>query len=296
MLDYAAIAALHAVIETQGFRQAAEKLFVTQSAISQRIKTLENNYGEPVLMRTLPYRPTPLGLVLLGHYKRVLLLEDSLDENLSSRIHHPNISIAISRDSLETWFLEVIRELQTMQQPIKLEIIADDQDHTLNYLQNGLVSGCVSTNAKTLSGCKVDLIGYFDYVMVASKEFKKKYFNNKNLVENFLHAPAVIFDHKDRLHTKYLKHFFNISDANIQYHVVPSVTGFRHFAINGLALALIPEIDILKELKEKKLINLFPDKVWKMPLYWHRWTVETKSYKLFNELILKVGKKILRQP
>lgn len=61
MLDYRALAALQAVIETQGFETAANKLFITQSAVSQRIKALENHYGEPLLIRTIPYQPTAFG-------------------------------------------------------------------------------------------------------------------------------------------------------------------------------------------------------------------------------------------
>lgn len=295
MLDYSAIAALAAVVETQSFQAAAQKLFVTQSAVSQRIKSLENFYGEPVLIRTLPLKPTQLGLILLGAHKRISLVEESVQEILQSQSYSPIISIAISRDSLETWFIAIMDQLKKIQ-PIQLEIIADDQDFTLNYLQNGLVSACASTVAKNLSGCKSEFIGYFDYVMVASPQFKKKYFNNKkNTTTNLLNAPAVIFDHKDKLHANYLKHFFNLSDATIRYHVIPSVAGFRHFALNGYAYALIPEIDIKKELKQEKLMNLFPDKIWQMPLYWHSWSVETKGYQSFNELVLKVARDSLRQ-
>lgn len=295
MLDYSAIAALAAIVETQSFQAAAQKLFITQSAVSQRIKALENYYGEPVLIRTLPLRPTKLGLILLGTYKKIALLEEGVHEVLRSQTYSPTISIAISRDSLETWFVTIMDQLKQIQ-PIQLEIIADDQDFTLNYLQNGLVSACASTIAKNLSGCKSEFMGYFDYVLVASPQFKKKYFNNnQNAHTNLLNAPAVIFDQKDKLHANYLNHFFNLSDATIRYHVIPSVAGFRHFALNGYAYALIPKIDITQELKQQKLINLFPDKIWQMPLYWHSWSVETKGYKSFNELVLKLGREILRQ-
>ncbi len=83
MIDYESIAALTAVIETQSFQNAAQKLFITQSAVSQRIKTLENYYGHPVLIRTMPYRPTALGTRLLGHHKRVAAIENDLKEELT---------------------------------------------------------------------------------------------------------------------------------------------------------------------------------------------------------------------
>lgn len=293
MLDYQAITALAAVIETQNFQIAAEKLFVTQSAISQRIKSLENFYGESVLIRELPYRPTKLGSTLLEHFRRVMLLEDALNETLLGA-HSQRISIAISRDSLETWFVAIMDALKKIL-PFTLEIIADDQDITLSYLQNGLVSACASTSAKSISGCKVEFLGYFDYVLVASPEFKKKYFSGKNMQDNLIKAPAIIFDRKDNLHANYLKQFFDIDDTHIQYHVVPSVAGFRQFAVNGYAYALIPKIDILNELKQHKLVNLFPDKILAMPVYWHSWAVETRLYKTFNDLVLKMSKKVLRQ-
>lgn len=294
MLDYQAMAALSAIIEAQSFQGAAKKLFVTQSAISQRIKSLENFYGEPVLIRTLPYRPTRLGTMLLGHFRRTILLEDELNETLLSSKYKQRISIAISRDSLETWFVTIMEHLKSVE-TLTIEIIADDQDITLSYLQNGLVSACASTSAKRLSGCKVDFLGYFDYVLVASPEFKKKYFVNKNMKKNLTTSPTIIFDNKDELTAKYLKHFFNITTSDMQLHVVPSVSGFRQFALNGYAYALIPEIDIVKELQQKKLINIFPDKIWRMPIYWHSFSIETKLYKMFNELVLKESRKLLSQ-
>ena len=295
MLDYRAIAALHAIIETQSFESAAQKLFVTQSAVSQRIRVLENYYGKPVLVRMLPYRPTDLGEFLLGHYKRLMFLEETLALTLNAEIQTPKISIAISRDSLETWFVKVMAQLRNIL-PITLEVFADDQEKTLEYFKKGLVSACASTEANPITGCYSILLGYFDYVLVAAPEFIQKHFKTKkDRVRNLQEAPYVIFDNKDYLHARYLKKFFNITTTCSHYHVVPSVSGFRQFALEGYAYALIPEIDIKKELDQKKLVNLFPDNVWKMPIYWHSWNLENKNYEKFNNLVVKVTKNILRQ-
>src|SRR5438270_716930 len=102
MLDYRGVEALHTVQELQSFEAAAKKLHVTQSAISQRIKGLETHYGEPVLIRTLPYRPTRLGKQLIAHFKRICLLEEALEEQIGAAAVKPHLSIALNRDSLET--------------------------------------------------------------------------------------------------------------------------------------------------------------------------------------------------
>lgn len=296
MLDYRAIAALHAVIETQGFEAAAQKLFITQSAISQRIQSLENHFGKPVLIRSLPYEPTELGKRLLGHYKQVMFLETCLRSEVSRVVEAPTISVAISRDSLETWFTQVMAQFNALSADIKLEVIADDQEVTLDYLRKGLVSACASSMAKPINGCQVEFIGFFDYVLVASPAFIKKYFSkNKNIAASLVQAPSIIFDNQDNLHVRYLEKFFKVAKAPLNHHVIPSVAGFRQFALKGYAYALIPEIDIKKELKQKKLINLFPDKIWRMPVYWHSWAIENKKYKAFNALVRKVAGDILRQ-
>ncbi len=294
MIDYKAIAALQAVIETQSFDIAAKKLSLTQSAVSQRIKGLENFYGKSLIVRTLPYHPTVLGETLLGHYKRVLLLEQNLKIGLVSD-ELERISIAISRDSLETWFMSTLNQLSDSLSN-SLEIISDDQDVTHEYLRKGLVSACASTSSKVIAGCKAEFIGYLDYILVATTDFKARYFSNETtLKKSLLTAPTLLFDHKDTLQKQYLAHFFNITDPITHYHTIPSVAGFRHFALNGYAYALIPEIDIMTDLKQNKLINLFPGKIWRMPIYWHTWEVETKIYKEFNQFIINGAKKILRQ-
>ncbi|WP_258045379.1 LysR family transcriptional regulator, partial [Escherichia coli] len=60
--DYRTLQALDAVIRERGFERAAQKLCITQSAVSQRIKQLENMFGQPLLVRTVPPRPARRGI------------------------------------------------------------------------------------------------------------------------------------------------------------------------------------------------------------------------------------------
>ncbi|MDP3479854.1 MAG: LysR family transcriptional regulator, partial [Desulfoprunum sp.] len=62
MLDYKLIEAFAGVIEEGGFEKAARRLHITQSAVSQRIKQLEEHYGQVLLQRTSPPIPTLSGV------------------------------------------------------------------------------------------------------------------------------------------------------------------------------------------------------------------------------------------
>lgn len=286
MLDYKGIEALHTVLELQSFEEAAKRIKITQSAVSQRIKNLEAYYGEPVLIRTQPYQPTRLGKQLISHYQRVSLLEDDLQKQLTPQEGLPHISIALNRDSLETWFLDFIEEEELFDK-ITLEIVADDQELTLNYLKNGLVSACLSTSSKPIVAGQVDFLGNMDYVLTASPQFIEKHFSRKNQRDNLIHAPAIKFDVNDNLHERYLEKFFGIKDQEHNFHIIPSVRGFKKFVLSGYGYALIPKIDIEQELKSSQLHSIYPDKVWQVPLYWHSWAIQSKFYQTFNNHITR---------
>jgi DNA-binding transcriptional LysR family regulator len=59
------LAALAAVIEFGSFDAAADRLHVTPSAVSQRIKALEQRVGQVLVVREKPCRATPAGIPLL---------------------------------------------------------------------------------------------------------------------------------------------------------------------------------------------------------------------------------------
>lgn len=286
MMDYRGIEALYTVQELQSFEAAAKKMHITQSAVSQRIKGLESYYGEPVLIRTLPYRPTKLGEYLIGHYKRLCLLENSLEQQIRPTAGIPSISIALNRDSLETWVLDLLQH-QSIFGKILLEIIADDQELTIEYLKKGLVSACLSTSHKAVLGGNIAFLGEMEYLLVASPEFKRRYFTAKDYKKCLIDAPAIKFDKNDMLHERYLKKFFGLNGEDLHFHIVPSVRGFKQYALLGYGYGLIPKIDIHEELKSKALVHLFKDKIWKIPLYWHYWDIESKPYKEFNAAIIK---------
>lgn len=281
MLDYRGVEALYVVQEMQSFEAAAKKLHITQSAVSQRIKGLETYYGEPLLIRTLPYRPTKLGKQLIGHFKRLCLLEEDLEKQLKTSTAIPHVAIALNRDSLETWFLDLIEEKEIFGN-VLLEIIADDQELTLNYLKNGIVSACLSTSEKEIVGGSVHFLGNMEYVLAASPQFAKDYFSKATPKQCLQNAPAIKFDQNDKLHERYLEKFFGLNGSELNYHVVPSVRGFKKFALLGYGYGLIPKIDIQDELKKKQLVQVYPDKTWKIPLYWHYWAVQSKFYQKFN--------------
>jgi hypothetical protein len=129
--DYRTLQALDAVIRERGFERAAQKLCITQSAVSQRIKQLENMFGQPLLVRTVPPRPTEQGQKLLALLRQVELLEEEWlgDEQTGST--PLLLSLAVNADSLATWLLPALSSVLS-DSPIRLNLQVEDETRPRN--------------------------------------------------------------------------------------------------------------------------------------------------------------------
>lgn len=82
------------VCETGSFSKAAELLHITQSAVSQRIKFLEENYGHQLFDRSgTQLEPTGAGLLVLEKAREILAKERELVDRLSSFKGEKRLSI-----------------------------------------------------------------------------------------------------------------------------------------------------------------------------------------------------------
>jgi len=125
MLDYAALSALAAVIREGSFERAALALHVTPSAVSQRIRLMEERMGCALVVRDQPCRPTEAGRRLCQHVDRVRLLEQELQGLLPALaprgLSRVTLPIAVNADSLATWLTPALADFAASA-PVLLDV------------------------------------------------------------------------------------------------------------------------------------------------------------------------------
>jgi len=293
-LDYRWIEALEAVVSYGNFERAAEALFVSQSAVSQRVKQLEKFLAQPVLVREQPPKPTPVGQKLLALYQQVQLLETEfipeLDGNRVGKVQRA--AIATNADSLATWLLPALAPVMKSRE-VELSLAVHGEGRTLDKLKNGEVIGALSMEPKAMVGCEANYLGRMDYVCVASPEFAASYFPNGVDREALLDAPAVSFDQYDQLHRDFLKQHFNISSDAVTHHHVASSEAFVNLALMGCAYCLIPKLQIERELASGELVDLMPNFFMSFRIYWHHWQLETQLLSEITQAIINHTKELL---
>lgn len=294
MLDYKLIEALAMVVQEGGFEKAAKALFLTQSAVSQRVRLLEERTGQVLLSRATPPQPSSAGLQLIKHYRQVKLLEENLSEELTHEEESStSLAVGINADSLSMWFLDAVGPLLKGGN-LLLELRVDDQEQTHKFLRKGEVVGCISTEAKAMQGCRIEPLGSMSYRLLGSPDFVQHWFQDGFSLKNCTKAPAVIFNRKDNLHHLFLRQVFGRLPEQIPSHYVPSPEPFLEMITSGSSYGMVPDLQSLPFLQDGSLIELVPDEPAIVDLYWHCWNLDSHALNQLTRQLVEGAATYLR--
>ncbi|MCO6186827.1 LysR family transcriptional regulator ArgP [Rhizobium sp. L1K21] len=269
MLDYGALAALAAVIREGTFEKAAAALHVTPSAISQRVKLLEERVGAVLVRRGQPCEATEEGQHLCRHFESVMLMEKALGTELPDMPGDDGpvtIPIAVNADSLDSWFIQAVSE-HVRETGILIDFKVDDQDHTAEWLRRGEVLAAVTAVEKPVQGCRVLALGKLSYRATASNAFIARHFAGGVTAEALSKAPSLTFNRKDRLQSAWVEHHLG-HDIARPNHWLPSSQGFVTACLAGIGWGLNPVQLVEAHLRTGALCELVPDTRIETPLYW----------------------------
>lgn len=267
MLDYAALTAVAAVVREGSFDRAATALGVTPSAVSQRVRALEERLGTVLVIRGQPCRATPAGQRLCAHVDQVRLLERDL-AGILPRVgqDRPTLRVAVNADSLATWFPAGAAAFAARSDAL-LDIVLDDEDHTAERLRSGDVLAAVTTDPAPVPGCRLTHLGALRYVACASPAFMTRHFSDRPSAGNLNGAPVLGFDRRDRLQTRWAKDTFDV-ELHAPTHWVPSTQGFVDFALQGLGWGMQPLVLLQPHLAAGRLVELVPMRPLDVALQW----------------------------
>ncbi|MFK4808766.1 LysR family transcriptional regulator ArgP [Devosia sp. ZW T5_3] len=269
MLDYPALATVAAVINEGSFERAAIVLGITPSAVSQRVRGLEERLGGVLIVRGRPCEPTELGRTVTAHFDRVRLLETELGPELvldRKEQRHLALKVAVNSDSLATWFPEAARQFG-LATDIPLDLILDDETHTAERLRSGEVVAAVTAEAGDVQGCRKIPLGSLPYAACASPDFVARFFPHGIDAHGLAKAPCLRFDRRDSLQVRWAKQMLGFElDAPI--YSVASTHAFIDLAVAGLAWGMQPLKLAEPCLAAGTLVELVPDTRIAVSLSW----------------------------
>lgn len=270
MLDYPSLAAVAAVVREGTFERAAAALAITPSAVSQRVRGLEERLGAILIVRGQPCEPTELGRSLCAHLDRVRLLEHDLAPALgtlaagtSERLTLP---VAVNADSLATWFPAAAAAFAQVAD-VSLDLALDDEAHTARRLRSGEVLAVVTAEREPVQGCRTTPLGALRYAACASPEFAGRHFSRGVTTEALEQAPCLRFDRRDFLQARWARAALGVERVG-PVHWVPSTHGFLDMTLVGLGWGMHPCVMVEDHIAAGRLVELAPAHRVNVPLYW----------------------------
>lgn len=270
MLDYAALSVVAAVVREGTFERAAAALHISPSAVSQRVRALEERLGAILVQRSQPCQPTALGRRLCAHFEAVRLLETDLlpDMGAPQTAASPPVTlkIAVNSDSLASWMAPAIVGF-SRETGLLVELVVDDEAHTADRLRGGDVVAAITSESAPVQGCRTTRLGALRYLACASPDFVTRHFPTGVTAQALLHAPVMRFDRRDDLQARWAMDHVGAPVGN-QVHWIPSTRAFLDLALRGLAWGMQPAVLALPHLDEGTLVELVPSTPIGVTLYW----------------------------
>lgn len=264
MHDPAQLAALAAVHRRGAFDLAAAELHVTPSAISQRIKALEEQTGTLLIRRGQPCTATGTGLRLIRHHDEIALLERTLARDLGLASGPATLRIAVNADSLATWILPALAATEGF----LFDLVIDDQDVSQDWLRRGEVVAAITAHKGPLQGCDTVPLGALRYRATASPAYLTRWFPQGVTAEALTRAPTLTFSDKDRLQDRWAAQHLRPRREALPTHRMASSQAFVDACLAGLGWGMNPEPLTAPHLATGRLVELLPDTPLDVALYW----------------------------
>ena len=279
--DPDALECLAAIVEEGGFERAAVRLSITQSAVSQRLRSLEAQVGTVLLVRSRPLKPTSAGRLLLKHAMQMRLLRADLDTDLQDLApgtgtlrEEDRISIAINADSISTWALARFKPAGAGR-ACRWKSSPMTRISPTNGCARGWCWAASPPSARPLRGCKVLPLGAMHYVAVAGAHYAQEHCPEGITPHNFRNIPFIAFNRKDDLQAEFLGRVCGLKHVAPSLRFVPSSEGQVRAALAGWGATVVPELQVRVQLASGELVNLAPDVVLPVQLYWHCWNLDS---------------------
>lgn len=295
-LDPLALACLSALADEGSFERAATRLSVTQSAVSQRLRALEQQVGRLLVVRARPLRLTEPGRVLLRFARQLQAMQADVARELDGLAPSDDrVPIAVNADSLATWVLPALDPLvqEGLRTGFGLEIVVDDQDFTHDWLRQGAVLGCVSAVPSALRGCTVEALGVMPYLAVASPDFIEHQLEGGLHPTQVLQLPFLVFNRKDDTQTQWVSRAFGLREPRLRERFVPSSEAYLQAALRGWGIGVLPELQIRDALARGELRRIGPDLSIDVALYWHQWRMGAPGEGRPTGLLDRIGQAVI---
>ena len=259
-INYELYKVFYYVASSLSFSDASKKLFISQSAVSQSIKTLERKLGQPLFIRsTKKVQLTPAGALLLKHVEPAMNLISRGESQLleSGSLGLGQLHIGASDTICRYFLVPYLNKFHKLYPNVHIKVTNSTSIDCARILENGQVDFIITNypNSGLLNTHSVRAIREFRDVFVASAEHFPLQGRTFTLAE-LLDYPIMMLDRKSTT-SEFLHSMFQKSHLDLVPEIELSSNDLLiDLARIGLGIAFVPDFCIPKDEKQLFILKL----------------------------------------
>jgi len=286
---------IKALAEEGNMRKAAERLFLSQPALSQRLQTIEKDWGTMLFIRSQKgLEPTPAGELVIAFAKETILKKEETAEMIASLADkvHGTLKIACASIVGQTWLPQVLKEFVQMYPDAKISLMTGWSSEIVKALYEGeahvgIVRGQVDWKSRK-SYLFRDRLYLVDQEITSIDE----------LMET--ERPFIQFKSDSNYYMEiqrwWQRHFSQHPRRQI---TVDQIETCKQLALNGIGNAILPSITLAGDEKVNKIPLLNSEEEFELTrdtwLIGYDSTFELKQVSAFTEVLSMHAEKLRKE-
>ena len=259
-INYELYKVFYYVASTLSFSEASKQLFISQSAVSQSIKTLEKKLEQPLFIRsTKKVQLTPEGEILLKHVEPAINLIQKGENQLleANTLNGGQLRIGASDTICRYYLIPYLNRFHKAYPNVHIKVTNQTSIECAHLLENGQVDFIITNypNSGLSNSQNVRVINEFHDVFVANQE----YFPLKGeavSLQKLQTYPILMLDRKSTT-SEFLHHMFQREQLDLVPEIELSSNDLLiDLARIGLGIAFVPDFCIPDNDKDLFIVRL----------------------------------------
>jgi DNA-binding transcriptional LysR family regulator len=247
------VEAFYWVATLKSVSRAAEKLFITQSAMSARVAALEDELGALLLdRRDKTFRLTVAGSRFLVHAQKLLELQRTAKAEIGSGTS-PEITVRVGaiESVLHSWLIPWLETLRAQYPELELELTVETTPVLLDQIRRGVLDLAFAALPASGEGVRAVSLPTMEMCFVGNSGIHKK---RRYSLADVAEFDLLTFQRGSQPHVTLLDLFKAERVQSRKVHTISSISAMLQLVQGGFGIATLPKAAVLR-LSETRTIK-----------------------------------------
>jgi DNA-binding transcriptional LysR family regulator len=234
------VEAFYWVVSLKSVSRAAEKLFITQSAMSSRIAALEEELGVLLLdRRDKQFRLTVAGLRFFTHAQRLLALHREIKVEMGAGAPQRAVSLRIGviESVLHSWLIEWVQHMRSTNPDFELELTVETTPVLVDQIRRGALDLAFAALPTSGENLRSRALPPMEMVFVGHRDLHRK---RRYALADLAALELLTFQRGSQPHVSLLDLFREAGLQPLRVHSISSISAMVQLVEGGIGVATLP--------------------------------------------------------